>query len=59
MGNMRNGIVARVPFSMSIDLDLWEKFLDAVYAKRMTRVGAIRECIRLWLEANENDKDAA
>jgi len=54
MGNMRKGIIARVPFSMNIDVDLWQRFLDCVYARGITRVGAIRESLRLWLEVNED-----
>ena len=59
MGNTRAGIIARVPFTMHIDVDLWTRFLACVDEKEMTIVGAIREGLRMWLKENENKNQAA
>ena len=59
MGNTRAGVVARVPFTMHIDVELWKRVLACVDEKEMTIVGAIRESLRMWLEKNENNNQAA
>jgi len=59
MSNTRNGFVVRVPFTMHIDLELWERVIACTYEKDMTKVAAVREGLRMWLEKNENNNQAA
>ena len=53
MAYIKEKRVPSVPFTMYIDYELWQRVLDCVAAKKITRIGAIREGLKMWLAANE------
>ena len=54
MAKDRKLLKPRIPFTMHIEVDLWERFTSCVDAKKMTKAGGIRESMKLWLAVHEN-----